>query len=169
MMRFGSAIIDDLDSMRIQCWDNSFLIMKSGYLVGVKVLMETEIDWLSTPSKDEKIIVESANEDEKNLIWDTVIVPNQSNYINISLYFVSHLDSDILLESVGKVGPLKLEWTQELSDILEHLAHMKASKMDDLRWLSLTPIIRSILQWKKGQVSSYHRKVLLHPLIYCQS
>ncbi len=59
MFRFGSADIDDLLPTRIQYWDNSFLFMKNGYTVGVKCPTESDIEWLSTPSEDEKTIVES--------------------------------------------------------------------------------------------------------------
>ncbi len=104
MLRFGSADIDDLLPTRIQYWDNSFLFMKNGYTVGVKCPTESDIEWLSTPSEDEKTIVENVLEDDNNSVWNTIMVPNPSNYINLGLYFVGHLDSDILLESMGSIG-----------------------------------------------------------------
>ncbi len=55
-------------------------------------------------SEDEKTIVENVLEDDNNSVWNTIMVPNPSNYINLGLYFVGHLDSDILLESMGSIG-----------------------------------------------------------------
>ncbi len=46
MMRFGSDKIDDLIRMRIQYSNNSFVFMRNGYPVGIKVPTETEIEWL---------------------------------------------------------------------------------------------------------------------------
>ncbi len=105
----------------------AILFVKNGYTVGVKWPTESEIEWLSTPPEDEKTIVESALEDENNLVWKTVMVPNPSNYINLGLYFVGYLYSDILLESMGRDTPFTSKWTDELSDIFELLGDTKAS------------------------------------------
>ncbi len=83
MLRFGSADIDDFLPMGNQYWDNSFLFVKNGYTVGIKCPTESEIEWFSTPSEDEKTIVESTLEDENNSLWNTITVPNPSNVISI--------------------------------------------------------------------------------------
>ncbi len=52
--------IDDFGALTILYWDNSSLFMKSGYPVGVIISTDTEIDWLITPSEDEKTIIDLA-------------------------------------------------------------------------------------------------------------
>ncbi len=135
MLRFGSINIDDLLHERIQYWDNSFLLVKNGYSMGVKCPTKGDIEWLSTPSEDEKTIIENAPEDENNSAWNTIMAPNPANYINLNLYFVGHLDSDILLESMAGVIPLTSKRNEELNDILEQLTHTKTSEMGDVKYV----------------------------------
>ncbi len=44
MFRIGSTTIDDLSPLRIQYLDNSYLYVKCGYPMGVKVLTEVDIE-----------------------------------------------------------------------------------------------------------------------------
>ncbi len=53
MIRCRSKDIDDFGALRIQY----SLFMKSGYPAGVIIPTETEIEWLITPSEDEKTII----------------------------------------------------------------------------------------------------------------
>ncbi len=106
MIRFGSTQIDDLCPMRIEYWDNLFLLAKDGYPVGVKIPTETDIEWLSSPQEEEKTILDNALDDEVKSVWGTITVPNPTHYLNIELYFICHLDSDNILQDMGRVVPL---------------------------------------------------------------
>ncbi len=150
MPRFGSIDIDDLLTTRIQYWDKSFPFVKNGYTMGIKCPTESDIEWLSTHSEDEKTIVENALEDENNSVWNIIKVPNLANYINLGLYFVGHLDSDILEESMGGVVPLISKWNKELSDIFEQLAHTKASIRGDFKMVVVDPKQKVDTPMKEG-------------------
>ncbi len=58
MVRLWSKSIDDNSSMKFQYWDNYFL--DSGHPVGIIIPTQKEIEWLSTPSEEEKAIIELA-------------------------------------------------------------------------------------------------------------
>ncbi len=62
MMRKG---INDLSSLKLEYWDNSCPFMKGQYPVGVNIPTENEIKLLSTPSEEEKTIVEMAMSSDK--------------------------------------------------------------------------------------------------------
>ncbi len=60
MIRILSKGIDDFGHLKLQYWDNSCLFMNRGYPVGIKIPTETEIEWLSSPSEEDKTTVELA-------------------------------------------------------------------------------------------------------------
>ncbi len=86
MVRLRSKGIDN-SSLKFQFWDNSFLYMKNGHPVGVIIATDTEIEWLSTLSEEEKAIIELASSiDCKD--WSTLMIHNPGCYLNHELYFV---------------------------------------------------------------------------------
>ncbi len=124
MIRCKTKGIDNLGSLRIQYWDNSSLFMKSGYPVGVIIPTETEIEWLITPSEDEKIIVDLASSSEHNKEWSMITIPNPSHYLNHELYFMGHLDNDNILQDIGTVTPpLTPHVTDELANLFGKLGN----------------------------------------------
>ncbi len=118
MIRCRSKGIDDLSTLRIQYWDNSSLFMKSGYPVGVIIPTEIEIEWLITPSEDEKTLVDLASSSKHNQYWSVLTIPNTSNYLNHKLFFVGHLDNDNILQDIGNVLSLKPRVTDEQLEVL---------------------------------------------------
>ncbi len=126
MIRCRSKGIDDLDALKIQYWNNSSIFIKSGYPVAVIIPTKTEIDWLITPSEEEKTIVELASSSEHNKDWSVITIPNPSNYLNHVLYFVCHLDNDNILQDIENVLSLTPRVTDELADSLEKLQNAKA-------------------------------------------
>ncbi len=81
IIKCRSKGIDDLGALRIQYWDNSSLFMKSGYPVGVIIPTETEIEWLITPSEDEKTIVDLASSSEHNQYCSVITIRNPCQFI----------------------------------------------------------------------------------------
>ncbi len=115
MIRFCSPQINDLRPTRIQYWDNSFLLIKDSYPVGVKIPTETETEWLTSTQEDEKTILYSALDFDTNVVWGSLTIPNPTQYLNIGLYFVGHLDIDNVLADMRRVVPLKPSVTDELT------------------------------------------------------
>ncbi len=115
MVRLRRKRVDDNSSLKFQYWDNSFLYMNINYPVGVIIPTETEIEWLSSPSEEEKAIVELAlSINSKD--WSTLTIPNPSCYLNHKLYFVGHLSNDNILQDIGNVlPPLTPHVTDELA------------------------------------------------------
>ncbi len=64
-----------------------------------------EIEWLSSPSEEDKTIVELAMSCDNPYSWSMVSIPNPNHYPNHSLYFVGHLDSDNILQDIEQVLP----------------------------------------------------------------
>ncbi len=141
MIRYRSKSIDDLGVLRIQYLDNSSLFIKCGYAVGVIIPTETDVDWLITPSVDEKTIVELASSSEHNKNWSVITIPNPSNYMNHELYFVGHLDNDNILQDISNVlPPLTPGVTDEPADSLEKLGKATApTEVGDLKMVVFKP------------------------------
>ncbi len=85
--------------------------MKEGKPVGVKVLTESDIKWLTSPSVAEKTLVEKAMSTDKANDWNTVTVPNPNRYPSRELYFAGHIDSDLIIRVIENV-------LQQMTDML---------------------------------------------------
>ncbi len=99
MLRFQSPNIVDISPMKIKHWDNSVLLVRSGYPVAVKCPSNNTLEWLTTEKEDDKFILQDAKSEEAMTECGTVMVPNLSQFINIGLYFSGHLDNDIILQN----------------------------------------------------------------------
>ncbi len=97
MIRMMSKGIDDFGPL------NSCLFMNRVYPVGIKIPTEMEIEWLSSPSEQDKTTVELAMSCDKLNSWSMVRIPNPNHYPNHSLYFMGHLDSDNILQDIEQV------------------------------------------------------------------
>ncbi len=106
MIRMLGKGIDDFGPVKLQYWDNSCLFLNRGYPVGIKIPTEMEIKWLSSPSEEDKITIELEMSCDKLNSWSMITIPNPNCYPNDSLYFVSHLDSDNILQDIEQVLPL---------------------------------------------------------------
>ncbi len=105
MIRMMSKGIDDFSPLKLQYWDNSCLFMNRGYPVGVKIPTEMEIEWLSSPSEEDKTTFEKAMSSDKPNSWSMISIPSPNHYANHSLYFMGHLDSDNILQDIEQVLP----------------------------------------------------------------
>ncbi len=65
---------------------------------------------------DELIVLNKAKTEEAKMVWNILMIPNPSQYLNLGLYFVGHLDNDNLLEQMGRVVPTPLSRTDELAN-----------------------------------------------------
>ncbi len=127
MVRLMSKSIDDNSLLKFQYCDNSFLFMNNGHPVGVIISTETDIDWLSTPSTQEKTIVERAMAIDSKY-WSTLTIPNPICYFNHKLYFMGHLDNDNTLQDIGNVlSPVTPGVTDDLADSFEKLGKATAN------------------------------------------
>ncbi len=140
MIRFCRTQINDLGPMRIQYWDNFFLLTKDGYPIGIKILTETDVEWLNALQEEEKTILDNALDDEANLVWGTITIPYPAKYLNIGLYFVGHLDSDTILPYIGRVVPLRPSETDELVKEFSKLVHSIPPKhVSELQMIVVNP------------------------------
>ncbi len=110
MIRMLSKGIDDFGPLKLQYCENSCLLMNRGYPVGIKIPTEMEIEWLSSPSEEDKTTIELAMSCDKLNNWGMVTIPNPNRYPNHTLYFVGHLDSNNILQDIEQVLP----WVTEM-------------------------------------------------------
>ncbi len=59
----------------------------------------------------------------------TITVPNPARYINIGLYFDSHLDSDNMQPQIDNMLQVTPKATNELDDIFNNLSHDSQPKI----------------------------------------
>ncbi len=64
----------------------------------VKLHTDSLFNWLSSFQADKLFILNEAKSEEAETEWNTLTVPNPSEYINIDLYFRGHLDNDMVLQ-----------------------------------------------------------------------
>ncbi len=114
MIRCNSISIDDLSSIKIIYWGNSALLIRGDYPVAIQLPNE-ELDWLSTDKVDELIILNKAKTEEAKTVWNILMIPNPSQYLNLGLYFVSHLGNDNILVHMGPVVPPPSSMMDELA------------------------------------------------------
>ncbi len=98
MIRLNSPNIDDFKSMKIFYWDSSFLLINGGKPVGIKIPTEVMVEWLDTRVDAEKDLAEWSKKLDLEKEWGTITVPNPTQYPNINLFFVGHIDSDMIKE-----------------------------------------------------------------------
>ncbi len=114
MIRLQSKGINDLDSLKIEYWDNSCLFKKGGY--PVKIPTKVDIEWLTTPSEAEKTILVEAMSSEFINDWSIITIPCPNQYPNHSLYFVGHFDNDMIIQDQENVLPLVFRLARKLTD-----------------------------------------------------
>ncbi len=61
--------------------------------------------WLSTDKVDELIVLDKAKTEVAKTVWNILTIPNPSEYLNIGLYFVGHLDNAKIFERMGLFIP----------------------------------------------------------------
>ncbi len=127
--------------------------MKSRFLVVVKAPTEVEIEWLLIPSEEEKTIVERAMSDKMNQVWDTITVPNPTLYINLSLYFDGHLDSNHMLPRISNVLQVLLKTIEELADIFKTLGQESKPKIrGDFKMVVVNPNQKDDTLIEEGEI-----------------
>ncbi len=90
--------MDDLKHLKIVYWDNSFLYINEGKPVGVKIPTEVMVEWLDSRVDAEKDLVERSKTLDLEMDWGIITVPNPTQYPNVELFFLGHLDSDTIRE-----------------------------------------------------------------------
>ncbi len=91
--------------------------MKSGYLVGIKIPTEMDIDWFNSPSEIDKSIMDIVSSSKHEKECSTLTIPNPHHYLNHELFFVGHLDNDNFLSDIGTVlRPLTPQVRDDLTD-----------------------------------------------------
>ncbi len=139
MVRLRSKNIVDNSVLKFQYWGNSFLFIQNGYPEGVIISTDTEIEWLATPSEEEKTIVELAMSNESN-DWSTITVPNPTYYLIHELYFVGHLVNDNIPLDIRNVLSLTPQVSKELADSSSWLGNAKApTPVGDLEMVVVNP------------------------------
>ncbi len=113
MIRCKSNDIYDFGLLKLKYWDNSALLMNSGYPVGVMVGTLPETEWLTPPAEEEKTFVEQAMSTEDK-DWSALTIPSPVHYVNHKLFFVGHLDKDNIMPDIVVVLPPLV--TDELTD-----------------------------------------------------
>ncbi len=98
MIRLRSPSLDDLKHLKIVYWDNSFLYINEGKPVGVKIPTEVMVEWLDSRVDAEKDLVERSKTLDLEMDWGIITVPNPTQYPNVELFFLGHLDSDTIRE-----------------------------------------------------------------------
>ncbi len=132
MVRLRSKRIVDNRALKFQYWGNSFLFMQNGYHVRVIIPTETEIEWLATPSEEEKTIVELAMSNESN--------ENPRYYLNHELYFMGHLDKDNIPLDITNMLSLTPQVSEELANSFSQLGNAKApTPVGDLKMVVVNP------------------------------
>ncbi len=53
-------------------------------------LPNEDIDWLLTDKVDYLIVLNKAKTEEAKTVWNILMIPNLSEYLNIGSYFVGH-------------------------------------------------------------------------------
>ncbi len=107
--------------MKIKYWDNLVLMVESGYFVAIKCTSNNSFEWLTTETEGEKFILNKAKTEEATMEWDILTVPNLSEYIKKCLYFIGHLDNDMVLQSLPKVDVPQITSTDKFAKIFEKL------------------------------------------------
>ncbi len=81
---------------------------------------------------DELIILNVVKAKETKMVWNTISVPNLSEYINLGLYFHGHLINDKMFQCMSQfVSPLQNE-DDELESKFENLITPPPPKVDDI-------------------------------------
>ncbi len=104
-IRLNSNNIDNFKLFKILYWDTSFLLINEGKPVGVKVPTDISVEWLNSRIDAEKDLVERSKCMDLEIDWGIVTIPNTTQYLNILLFFKSHLDSDLIKDVETPTDP----------------------------------------------------------------
>ncbi len=86
-------------------------------------------------------------------MWCILTVPNPSNYLNIGLYFVGHLDNDNILKDIGRVIPLLPSVTDYLSKEFDKLGQATIPKIiSELKMVVVNPPKEVNTPMEEGEV-----------------
>ncbi len=96
-------------------------MVKDGYPIALKIPSESKFEWLTTTMTDELIILNVAKTKVNKRVWSTITVLKPTEYINLGLYFLGHLDSDLILECMLQFCPPLKSETDVLAKKFENL------------------------------------------------
>ncbi len=123
MLGFRNVPINDINPIIIKYWDNSVLLVNCGFHIAVKSPIDITYEWLSTKQDGEKFAIARSRKGSAQALRNTITILNPTKYINSSLYYDGHLDSDIIrkLEVQPKALEQSITDTEELAKQFDNL------------------------------------------------
>ncbi len=81
--------------------------MNCGFPVAVKCPVDTNYEWLSTKQDGELFAIARSRKESDQKLWARLSIPNPIQYINMSLYFNGHLDSNMICKCEVQIKALE--------------------------------------------------------------